>query len=233
MSNHCEIRGVEPWTRRGNRCHRRARDSGRRDHAEGASPPGRQMGHDAHRTPGRHLDPRRAGRPPAPGGPIHRAESTGGPGASTISGRWGSRSPTTIRAIRPSSPADFGISTGPPPQSGCDGTMLSGCQDTPWFVLMLPQIDQQSLYNQFNFHLGTEGPSYLGYPGYFANSTIFGTTVSSFQCPSDRASSLPVPGDIPRGAVLRAGDHRRGTMRSTGATPSGTQRCRQAPRCPS
>jgi len=84
----------------------------------------------------------------------------------------------------------FGIATGPPPASGCDGTMLSGCQDTPWFALLLPQLEQQPLYNQFNFALGTEGPVYLNYPGYFANTTVFGTKISIFQCPSDRNESF-------------------------------------------
>src|SRR6202034_3121573 len=64
----------------------------------------------------------------------------------------------------------FAIDVGPAPASGCNGLMLSGCQDTPWFVLMLPQLEQQTLYNHFNFALGTEGPAFLGYPGYFANT---------------------------------------------------------------
>jgi prepilin-type N-terminal cleavage/methylation domain-containing protein/prepilin-type processing-associated H-X9-DG protein len=84
----------------------------------------------------------------------------------------------------------FGLDVGPPPRSGCDGTMLSGCQDTPWFVMMLPQLEQQPLYNQFNFALGTEGPVYLNYLGYFSNTTVFATKVSSFQCPSDREESF-------------------------------------------
>ena len=84
----------------------------------------------------------------------------------------------------------FGIDVGPPPASGCNGLMLSGCQDTPWFVLMLPQLEQQSLYNHFNFALGTEGPAFLGFPGFFANTTVFSTKVGLFQCPSDRDESF-------------------------------------------
>ena len=80
----------------------------------------------------------------------------------------------------------FAIDVAPPPASGCNGLMLSGCQDTPWFVLMLPQLEQQALYNSFNFALGTEGPAFLGYPGFFANTTVFATKVGVFQCPSDR-----------------------------------------------
>src|SRR5262249_40972300 len=68
--------------------------------------------------------------------------------------------------------------------------MLSGCQDTPWFVLMLPQLGQQALYNNFNFALGTEGPAFLGFPGFFANTTVFGAKFGPFQCPSDRDESF-------------------------------------------
>jgi prepilin-type N-terminal cleavage/methylation domain-containing protein/prepilin-type processing-associated H-X9-DG protein len=84
----------------------------------------------------------------------------------------------------------FAIDVGPPPASGCNGLMLSGCQNTPWFVLMLPQLEQQSLYNRFNFTLGTEGPVFLGFPGFFANSTVFSFKVGLFQCPSDRDQSF-------------------------------------------
>ena len=84
----------------------------------------------------------------------------------------------------------FAIDVGPPPASGCNGLMLSGCQDTPWFLLMLPQLEQQALYNNFNFALGTEGPAFLHYPGFFANTTVFATKVGLFQCPSDRAQSF-------------------------------------------
>ena len=84
----------------------------------------------------------------------------------------------------------FAIDVGPPPASGCNGLMLSGCQDTPWFLLMLPQLEQQALYDNFNFVLGTEGPAFLKYPGFFANTTVFATKVGLFQCPSDRAQSF-------------------------------------------
>ena len=60
---------------------------------------------------------------------------------------------------------------------------FSGCQSTNWFVLMLPQVEQQALYNAFNFTLGTEGPNTAGF---FANSTVTGATVGIMVCPSDR-----------------------------------------------
>jgi prepilin-type N-terminal cleavage/methylation domain-containing protein/prepilin-type processing-associated H-X9-DG protein len=62
----------------------------------------------------------------------------------------------------------------------------NNCQNTPWFVLMLPYIEQTTLYNAFNAGWGVEGPSLGGIPGGFIiNSTIYTTRIASFQCPSD------------------------------------------------
>jgi prepilin-type N-terminal cleavage/methylation domain-containing protein/prepilin-type processing-associated H-X9-DG protein len=58
----------------------------------------------------------------------------------------------------------------------------AGCQETPWFVLMLPYIDQGPLYNAFNASIGIEGPMFVGY---VINSTVHTTKIQSFQCPSD------------------------------------------------
>jgi prepilin-type N-terminal cleavage/methylation domain-containing protein/prepilin-type processing-associated H-X9-DG protein len=85
----------------------------------------------------------------------------------------------------------------------CSGPgALRSCQNTPWFVLMLPYIEQSVLYNSFNASLGTEGPVALGLPGLFANSTVMQTRIASFQCPSDNVqvfnmstlASLGIPG---------------------------------------
>lgn len=63
-----------------------------------------------------------------------------------------------------------------------------GCQDTPWFYLMLPQFEQQALYNAFNFDLGLLGPSLnFSWAGWLANSTVIGSKLGVFQCPSDRS----------------------------------------------
>jgi prepilin-type N-terminal cleavage/methylation domain-containing protein/prepilin-type processing-associated H-X9-DG protein len=67
------------------------------------------------------------------------------------------------------------------------GNVLSGCQDTPWFVLMLPQFEQTPLYNAFNFAVGSSGPGNIGLA---INSTITATKVALFQCPSDRINVL-------------------------------------------
>ena len=70
-------------------------------------------------------------------------------------------------------------------QFGC-GYNFFTCQDTTWFILMLPQFEQQNLANAFNYDLGVGGPI-VGLPlGFFANSTVTATKISVFQCPSDR-----------------------------------------------
>jgi prepilin-type N-terminal cleavage/methylation domain-containing protein/prepilin-type processing-associated H-X9-DG protein len=62
----------------------------------------------------------------------------------------------------------------------------NNCQNTPWFVLMLPFIEQATLYNSFNAAFGMEGPNISGIPGGFLiNSTVYTTKIASFQCPSD------------------------------------------------
>jgi hypothetical protein len=38
--------------------------------------------------------------------------------------------------------------------------------------------------------LGTEGPAFLNYPGFFANTTVFAAKVGLFQCLSDRAEAF-------------------------------------------
>ena len=71
---------------------------------------------------------------------------------------------------------------------------FEGCQDTNWMTQMLPQLEQQALYNSFNFSIGLEGiPDATGMPsGFTINSTVFGTKVASLQCPSDDATVLQV-----------------------------------------
>jgi prepilin-type N-terminal cleavage/methylation domain-containing protein/prepilin-type processing-associated H-X9-DG protein len=67
-----------------------------------------------------------------------------------------------------------------------------GCQNTPWFVLMLPYIEQGPLYNSFNASIGMEGPPLGSAPlgGFVVNSTVFTTKIPSFQCPSDNANTF-------------------------------------------
>jgi prepilin-type N-terminal cleavage/methylation domain-containing protein/prepilin-type processing-associated H-X9-DG protein len=75
------------------------------------------------------------------------------------------------------------------------GNVLDGCQDTPWFCLMLPQFEQGPMYNAFNFAVGAGGPLVgARLPlGNFVNSTVVLTKVDIFQCPSDRTSMYTPP----------------------------------------
>jgi prepilin-type N-terminal cleavage/methylation domain-containing protein/prepilin-type processing-associated H-X9-DG protein len=70
----------------------------------------------------------------------------------------------------------------------CGRGFFIGCQNTPWFSMMLPQIEQQALYDAFNADLGAEGfrgPGLSVAAGYFANATVGATKIDTFQCPSD------------------------------------------------
>ena len=89
--------------------------------------------------------------------------------------------------------------------SGNFPTTFSGTPGTPWCVLMLPQIEQQALFDAFNFSLGTEGPSPASpatrAAGFFANSTVMGTMVGQFQCPADSVRAFQMPTSFLGGAL--------------------------------
>jgi prepilin-type N-terminal cleavage/methylation domain-containing protein/prepilin-type processing-associated H-X9-DG protein len=63
----------------------------------------------------------------------------------------------------------------------------NNCQNTPWFLLMLPFLEQAPLYSSFNASIGIEGP---GLMGFVINSTVFTTKIPSFQCPSDNINTF-------------------------------------------
>jgi prepilin-type N-terminal cleavage/methylation domain-containing protein/prepilin-type processing-associated H-X9-DG protein len=90
-------------------------------------------------------------------------------------------------------------------------TILAGVQNTPWFVLMLPQFEQQSLYNAFNFTLGSEGPNQPFPLGFLANMTLESFKVGLFQCPSDLTNTYVFPPPLNVGplatAVLTRGNY--------------------------
>jgi prepilin-type N-terminal cleavage/methylation domain-containing protein/prepilin-type processing-associated H-X9-DG protein len=90
----------------------------------------------------------------------------------------------------------FSIGTYANGNGQCSGNVLSGCQDTPWFVLLLPYYEQSTVSNAFNFTLGSSGPLLgpSGLPlGLLANSTVTSTKLSMFQCPSDRDTPFTWP----------------------------------------
>ena len=78
------------------------------------------------------------------------------------------------------------------PGHQCGNAIFSECQNTPWFVLMLPYIEQGNLANSFNYALGSEGPNNPLPMGFFANSTVGATKLATFQCPSDRQNFFQI-----------------------------------------
>jgi len=107
-------------------------------------------------------------------------------------------------------------------------SFFEGAQNTTWFTQMLPQFEQQALYNAYNFDIGIEGPPGSdGMPiGIAINSTIYGTKLSAFQCPSDNERDLtliwPTNGYPIRGTrgnyVVSWGNTQWGQQNSAGGT---------------
>jgi prepilin-type N-terminal cleavage/methylation domain-containing protein/prepilin-type processing-associated H-X9-DG protein len=73
------------------------------------------------------------------------------------------------------------------PGAICNSQAGNNCQNTPWFVLMLPYIEQAPLYNAFNTSIGIEGPASVGF---VTNSTVMTSRIASFQCPSDNVQAF-------------------------------------------
>ncbi len=67
-----------------------------------------------------------------------------------------------------------------------------GCQNTPWFLLMLPYIEQGPLYNSFNVALGSEGPvaGWACTVGSWQTAQSLRPKIASFQCPSDNQNTF-------------------------------------------
>jgi prepilin-type N-terminal cleavage/methylation domain-containing protein/prepilin-type processing-associated H-X9-DG protein len=96
-------------------------------------------------------------------------------------------------------------------QFGCGRSIFSGCQNTPWFCMLLPNFEQQALYNSFNFALGAEGPNNPLPMGFVANTTVTASLLSVFQCPSDRDMQFQITpsyvGGALSGPVLTKGNY--------------------------
>jgi prepilin-type N-terminal cleavage/methylation domain-containing protein/prepilin-type processing-associated H-X9-DG protein len=93
----------------------------------------------------------------------------------------------------------------------CSRNIFSNCQNTPWFCLLLPQIEQGNLANAFNYTLGAEGAIAPLPLGLFANSTVGGTYVNIFQCPSDRTIQFQITpayvGGLLSGPIFSKGNY--------------------------
>ena len=79
--------------------------------------------------------------------------------------------------------------------------ILGGTQNTTWFELMLPFIEQTALANSFNYTLGGEGFVLAPAAGMFANATVAGTKISLFQCPSDSERTFNITTAYAGGAL--------------------------------
>jgi prepilin-type N-terminal cleavage/methylation domain-containing protein/prepilin-type processing-associated H-X9-DG protein len=71
-------------------------------------------------------------------------------------------------------------------------SFFMGEQNTTWFTQMLGFFEEQTLYNAYNFAIGIDGPvGGDGMPiGFAINSTVYGTKLAAFQCPSDNDRTL-------------------------------------------
>jgi prepilin-type N-terminal cleavage/methylation domain-containing protein/prepilin-type processing-associated H-X9-DG protein len=80
-------------------------------------------------------------------------------------------------------------------------TIFAGAQGTTWFCLMMPFLEQSALANSFNYTLGSEGPTAPLPTGFFANSTVSSTKISTFQCPSDQPRTFRINPGYAGGAL--------------------------------
>ena len=77
--------------------------------------------------------------------------------------------------------------------------------------MMLPQLEQNSMYNATNFSLGNNMPNSYGF---YANSTVTGTRITVYLCPSD-----PNAGST---SVLRTADNRNDMLDLSYVASAGT-----------
>jgi prepilin-type N-terminal cleavage/methylation domain-containing protein/prepilin-type processing-associated H-X9-DG protein len=93
-------------------------------------------------------------------------------------------------------------------------TIFSGTQNTTWFELMLPNLEQGALASAFNFDLGAEGFAGAGLApawGFLCNSTVSATKMAIFQCPSDAVRDFKITpayaGGLLSGPTLTKGNY--------------------------
>jgi prepilin-type N-terminal cleavage/methylation domain-containing protein/prepilin-type processing-associated H-X9-DG protein len=83
--------------------------------------------------------------------------------------------------------------TGVAPGKECQGANASQILATSGFVMILPYLEQQNVYNSFNFR---DGPWKLGSTTWrAANKTAVETRLAVYRCPSDTAGDAYSAGD--------------------------------------
>ena len=86
--------------------------------------------------------------------------------------------------------------TAVPGNGQCSGFFFSNCQDTAWFLLILPYYEGTTIANAFNYSIGWSDPTAGPGPitlGLYANSTVTSTKLAVFQCSSDRDTTFTWP----------------------------------------
>jgi prepilin-type N-terminal cleavage/methylation domain-containing protein/prepilin-type processing-associated H-X9-DG protein len=82
-----------------------------------------------------------------------------------------------------------------------------GCQNTSWFTLVLPYIEQAAMYNSFNTAIGIESPNFIGLA---INYSVLSTRIASMQCPSDSPQTFLLSSIGPLGAPTYPGSITKG-----------------------
>jgi prepilin-type N-terminal cleavage/methylation domain-containing protein/prepilin-type processing-associated H-X9-DG protein len=90
---------------------------------------------------------------------------------------------------------------------GCSSPGFArGCENTSWFPLIFPYLEQTSMANAFNYSIGTEGAGSAalgGLPiGFIINSTVMRTRVNSVNCPSDEQQTFSLTAFSPALAAI-------------------------------
>jgi prepilin-type N-terminal cleavage/methylation domain-containing protein/prepilin-type processing-associated H-X9-DG protein len=74
-----------------------------------------------------------------------------------------------------------------------------------WAVFMLPNLEQQPLYNAYNFSLGADAGAYVTGSGGIANTTVTYSAIPTLSCPSDNQKIRPLPPYAPTNYVANHG----------------------------
>jgi prepilin-type N-terminal cleavage/methylation domain-containing protein/prepilin-type processing-associated H-X9-DG protein len=102
--------------------------------------------------------------------------------------------------------------------ASCPRGMFTGCQNTPWVLHLLPQLEQQTFFDAANFDLGSEGPLAPLPLGIFANTTVGAVKIAIFQCPSDSVNRFQVAPSFLGGALGAVDDSKGNYAGSWGNT---------------
>ena len=70
-----------------------------------------------------------------------------------------------------------------------------------WAVFLLPSLEQQPLYNAYNFSLGADAAPYVSGSGGIANTTVTYSALPTMSCPSDNQKIRPLPPYAPTNYV--------------------------------